>query len=409
MDSRRLLVLFVFLLALIPAQSSSAWNPYTQKYICDTVVGIVWGNETVEECLRNLSVETQRSFCESLSDTRRLECLIQENALHPAEIPAVMFRESDIPMKQENCPIKTKSEHKYLCENETTAVDRADEWFAQAEEPVGSECKRVYYFCIGAAYIAEAYNPFNWVRNDDPDCNKNLAEGADQGIEEGGMWSVSQVCNFDYNRQLTGRTKSVKYRQQFGASSDTIETIIRNLTVKAVEIQAMQLTTTTTTIKVTTTTVPVVASTTTTTTSTTTTAPKKPEKVVEEEDSRFSWIMMLILFVMAIGLLYALYAVSGVKSASKLEETRPGGRPKRREVKSLGDMGLREELPGRSGLSSLTAPGVKKKKSVSIVEEYEEEPEPHVRRKDKVKPKKESSIIHKKKGSKLGEAGEKKE
>ncbi|MFH1404252.1 MAG: hypothetical protein ABIH11_08295 [Candidatus Altiarchaeota archaeon] len=390
----------ILIATLILAQNASAWSVNTQRYICNSVVERVWGVEAVERCLTPGNRGMQVELC-IRSGKSEEECNSMPT-IHPAEIPDVLLNEPLVPMAQDRCIIRNVKEHVYLCEEETTARDRANYWMGLAGNPVGVDCNRIYLFCIGSAYLAESYNPFNWVKNENPDCNRILEEKTDENIARGGIWSVSQMCAFDYEHQLAGRTKSVKYIQQFGSSSETIEDIVRNLTSTGESIKPLPLETTTTTLPAPPTTVfipppppttiPVIVT-------TTTTMPVNKE-TVESESGVKSWMIIVAVLIIA-AISYVGYLIKANEYAGK------PSRPPRERIRSLGEIGGKEEFPGKGGDSTLGTPGKKKKKQVEEPVQELIDYKPQAGPEPLKKKGGESSIMQKRKGSKLGEAGDK--
>ncbi len=406
-------IIWITAVMIILSQTAVAWNDYTLSTICDTVVKEVWGQELLDRCIHQRTMQTQQNFCQGLTENQA-ECMSLQSVIHPALIPKLMFSHSEIPQKQESCIIRNSREHKYLCETETKATDNADIWFDSSEKS-RTECGRIYKFCIASAYIAESYNPFNWVKEEDPECNKNLAFKADEQYKKGGVWSVSQVCTFTYNHQLTGRTKEVQYRQQFGASSDTIASIIRNLTNTAIGLKAIPLFQPQTTI----TTIPPVISTVPKPVPTTlrnpviaptTTIREVRKEPVDEEGLDFSWITIIGILAVVLAIIYISYTMLSNKPGSKLDSRNRRHRIPHKSH-SLGEMGKRESMIGKSDDSSLTHPGSKKDRKTVVIDgddvfdissQPEEEKPKHSTKK---KSGKKSSISYKSEGSKLGDAG----
>jgi hypothetical protein len=245
----------VFLLFFVLIPSVSAWGDYTDQYFCDTVVKEVWGGKVFDECLSRTYIEDQQKFCGMLEEKRQV-CMNMSGPLHPAVMPNALG-EGDL-QHANTCPINMYPDETYLCASKTEALDKARYWLNRSAF-ADTTCDRIYLFCVASNYMAQTYNPLNWVLHEDEKCRDIFNRKVDFDVRENqSSWGVTQVCVFDYVRPAAGGDVTARYSQSISISRRTVDKVLENLTAEVRALKAFTpriiVKTTTTTLTSTTTT-----------------------------------------------------------------------------------------------------------------------------------------------------------
>lgn len=195
----------LILLVLI-ASSVPAWNTYTQEYMCDIAIEEIYNSAIVANCLPKRSSKFLESFCKEVFTIKGAETyndcinMIQDrNFMHPAEMPALLFNDSELHHDYSKCPAKPGPSLRRICgsKDDHPALDNAEMWFKMAEK-ADDVCLAVYDFCVGAHYYADSENPMNQLKNVDIDrCRNPLMNMVDERLmARDDNWQVYKRCGF---------------------------------------------------------------------------------------------------------------------------------------------------------------------------------------------------------------------
>jgi len=225
----RRLVICLMLTAI--AANAAAWSDHVNRHFCDTVVRDVWSDKDWERCIGDVGDWDQVNFCEKITDEdTRLDCLEITGVLHPAEMPN-MLGEDDLEHPGD-CPIVSYPERNYLCATNYTALERARFWL-NASEYSATKCERIYTFCVAANYMAQTYNPFNFVRGEDANCKDIIYRRIDDSLRyDRTKWGFDQSCAFRYKKGEAEEEPLITYLHTVNINERHIDDVIENLTVE---------------------------------------------------------------------------------------------------------------------------------------------------------------------------------
>ncbi|MFH1055397.1 MAG: hypothetical protein V1744_04815 [Candidatus Altiarchaeota archaeon] len=233
----RKLLAFLVLLAAFP--SVLAWSDYASQYFCDTAVRNVWGGKIYDECLGNLDASYQQSFCSGLSGSKQAECNRITETIHPAVLPN-MVGEGEL-QTIGVCPIDRYPGKEYLCAKKDEAIGRA-RYFMNLSLRADNKCERVYMFCVATNYLAQTYDQFSMVLNEDDACKSRMYGRVDFDLRTNQTtWGASEVCMFSFNQGKMGGSVNSTQSQKMTVGDKTVRDILGNLSSEAKSVYTKPL------------------------------------------------------------------------------------------------------------------------------------------------------------------------
>lgn len=225
------------ILLLLLSPTASAWGEVTHEYVCRKALEGVYTLKDVEGCLGDADLEGQTAFChairEYVDEESYMRCIDEtynKVVIKPYTLPYVIFNDTEKHKDYSKCPITHLHRREWICgnENKTPATDNAEHWIKAAESAT-TKCDRIKMLCIASNYYADAYYPLNQVKHL-TGCFGSLEEQVDGKIKGGELgWNVEEYCTFEYQREDTGITRTVRYQQAFVIKEDYINMISSNL------------------------------------------------------------------------------------------------------------------------------------------------------------------------------------
>jgi hypothetical protein len=219
---------FIVILAL--TASVSAWSDLADRYFCETAVRNAWGQNLVLQCLGRLNMVGQGAICNALGE-KKADCDALGSPIHPAIIPN-KIGEGSVPQAGA-CQITKTPESNYLCAKGNDALQRGR---ALLEASVAQDdvCMRVYLFCTASNYIAQSYDPYNIITNEDNTCREVATRKIDFAlVGNQTKWGSKETCNFDYNLSVGGGNVPRTYSSDIVVSDLLIQSIVQNLSTEA--------------------------------------------------------------------------------------------------------------------------------------------------------------------------------
>ncbi|MFH1125818.1 MAG: hypothetical protein V1703_01720 [Candidatus Altiarchaeota archaeon] len=316
MDTPKVLLFFLSFLLLLLIPCASAWSNNTYIYVCDNAVRYVWGSEALETCIKSQSLDFQKNFCNVLllhaGEEAYSRCMAENSLTHPALMSNLFFNDPEYHRDYSSCPIRSDIDSKYLCagDNGSPVLERSLMWFDIAKN-APDLCTRIYEFCIGSSYIADACNPLSHLSYgvDQSDCSLFLDNKVEERLLEqtNAGWSIAQVCKFRYIQPKAGQNVTVRYTQEFVVSNKTFADLIVNITYYGSQIHNVPYSTTTTVITTTTeatTTVPSVESTLPGSTTTTEVVMVSTTFAESGEAGGIGWLPILLILAVVVATLF---------------------------------------------------------------------------------------------------------
>ena len=221
-------ILFALLLS---ASAVSAWSDYSDQFFCDNAVKNVWGGKVYDECLGALDGRYQDEFCGLLLGDKRDRCLAIKGVVHPSELPNIIGE--GYLEHPGACPITKYPARSYLCATKSKAIERAAFWMNWSLN-AQDRCGRIYRFCIASNYLAQAYNPFNFVTGRDDACRDRMDKKIDFDISiNQSQWGVTETCIFEYEQGKVGEGVKSFFTQSMTINDRNVESVLLNLSATA--------------------------------------------------------------------------------------------------------------------------------------------------------------------------------
>jgi hypothetical protein len=247
MDSKWIVLIVLFALA----SCASAWTDYMDTYFCERAVNDAWNPTIYDECIGSMNASYQNAFC-SLSGDNQAQCDAIITQVNPAVLPN-RIGEGEL-QETGACPIDRAPESNYLCAKKNDAMEKARYWLSQAYA-ANDPCLGIYMFCAATNYIAQSYNPFNTILNEETACRDTTYRKIDFAVRGNQTsWGTNELCSFSYNLSVAGGVLPRTFEKNVLVNNRIVEATVTNLTAEARSLRRAQVVKSTS--KTTTTTVP---------------------------------------------------------------------------------------------------------------------------------------------------------
>ncbi len=226
------MVLAILICAAVPAQ---AWSDFSNKRFCDDVIKHVWSERDWDRCIGQVTAWDQQRYCNLLEGEQKTICLETTGVLHPAEIPNHLG-EGDLEHPGD-CLIVKYPERNTLCADKYEAQEAARLWINRSRD-ASNKCERIYYFCVASNYLAQSFNPFNFVRGEDEECRNIIYRRIDDSLRYNRTtFGFDQSCAFTYQEDEISEPKT--FIQTVNINQRHVNEVRENLTLEVQEFYAM--------------------------------------------------------------------------------------------------------------------------------------------------------------------------